>query len=576
MTNKPTHKLLRYSRPYFGGLALLLLFSLIAVICQLIIPIHIGHAVNSLVGEGQVDWTCLKQEVAFIFLFALSAGIVIYFQNSLAARLSYQITHKLRKEAFIKIHKLPLAYLDSHPSGDIVSRIINDIDLLASGLLQSLTSLFSGIATIIGIVLVMVSLNWKVGLLVIILTPVSLLVSSIIANRTYRYFQEQVRIRGELGAYIDEMANNQYLIKSFSYQGASQDAFDEINQRLHKSGVISQFSGALINPTSRLINSLVYALVGLYGAFTVLSGQLSVGLFVSFLTYASQYTQPFNEISAVINEMQTALASAQRVFEFLEQKDRQPSNGSHTLPHVEGNITLQHLYFSYQKDHPLIEDLSLEVSSGQTVAIVGPTGAGKTTLINLLMRFYDPQKGKITIDGIDTQTMHREDLRQLFGMVLQDSWIFRGSVADNIAYGNPSASREEIIEAAKKASVHRLIEKLPEGYDTLLEEEGSNLSTGQKQLICIARIILANPKMLILDEATSSIDTLTEKMVQASFDRLMKGRTTFVVAHRLSTIEQASVILVMDHGRVVEQGRHKDLLAQKGFYYRLYTSQFEH
>ncbi|AMB99296.1 sugar ABC transporter ATP-binding protein [Aerococcus urinaehominis] len=567
--------LINYIKPQKGRFFAMLVLAVLSVVFQIIIPIQIGRAVNVLLGYHQVDFAEVSRQIFILVGLTLGAVLAQFGQNELVNRLTYQISYQLRQNVFLKIQKLPLSYLDRHPYGDIVSRAINDVDLTSNGLLQTFTSLFTGLATIIGIVIIMLSLNWKIGLIVIILTPLSVIVSTIIANGTYRHFQNQVQLRGEMGAYIDEIANNQYLVKALAYQDRSQVRFDDINNRLHHSGVISQFYGALINPTARVLNALVYAAVGIYGALSVINGQLSVGLYSSFLTYAHQYTQPFNEISAVVNEMQMALAAAHRIFDFLGQPEEKASPATATISQPHGDISIQNLYFSYVSDQKLIEDFSVQVKAGDTVAIVGPTGAGKSTLINLLMRFYEPNAGQIFIDGIDSQDLSRDNVRSLFGMVLQDAWIFAGTVRDNIAYGNPEASLDQIIAAAKQASLHRLIEQLPQGYDTWLEEEGANISTGQKQLICIARIILTDPDMLILDEATSSIDTVTEQAVQASFDQLMEGRTTFIVAHRLSTIQKADTILVLDQGQVIEQGSHQELLDQGGFYHQLYYSQFD-
>ncbi|MDO4680456.1 MAG: ABC transporter ATP-binding protein [Aerococcus sp.] len=568
-------QLATYIRPHKGLFIGIVVFSFLTVLCQILIPIQVGRAVNAIHGIQKVDFSAVLTQIAILIGFAVGASITQFIQNELTNRLTYQITEHLRSDFFHKIQSLPLSAIDGHSYGDIVSRAVNDVELTGNGLLQAFLSFFTGIGMIIGILVIMLMLNIKIGLLVIVLTPLSVIVSGIIARRTYHYFQEQMRLRGILGAQVDEFAANQYLVKAFNYETASLEQFKSINQEVHESGVRSQFAGALINPTMRVLNSIVYAAVGIFGGWSVLAGTLSVGLFTSFLTYANQYMKPFNEISNVINEMQTAMASAGRLFNFLAQPSEKPSQAQGTLSNVHGQVTIQDLYFSYQPSRPLIEDLNVQVHAGETVAIVGPTGAGKTTLINLLMRFYEPDSGEIQIDGVNTQRLSRNNLRQQFGMVLQDAWIFKGTVLENICYGSPNATREEAIAAAKKASVHRLIEQMDDGYDAMLEENGSNISQGQKQLICITRIMLSDPEMLILDEATSSIDTLTEQIVQRSFDTLMEGRTTFVVAHRLSTIQNAEMILVMNHGHVVEQGNHRALLDQHGFYYHLYNSQFD-
>ncbi|MDO4670373.1 MAG: ABC transporter ATP-binding protein [Aerococcus sp.] len=568
-------QLATYIRPRRGLFFGVVIFSFLTVLFQILIPIQIGQAVNAIVGIHHVTFTVVNQQLLILIGCASGAAVSQFIQNELTNRLTYQMTEHLRRDFFHKIQSLPLSAIDNHSYGDIVSRAINDVELTGNGLLQAFLSFFTGVGMIIGILVIMLVLNIKIGLIVILLTPLSVIASGIIARRTYRYFQEQMQLRGELGAHIDEMAENQALVKAFNYEKSSFQQFRDINQRVHESGVRSQFAGALINPTTRVLNSIVYAAVGIFGGFAVLGGSLTVGLLASFLTYANQYMKPFNEISTVINEMQTAIASAGRLFEFLKQPSEQPSKAQGKLTEVEGEVLIKDLYFQYQPQRPLIEGLTIKVHAGDTVAIVGPTGAGKTTLINLLMRFYEPDQGQIFIDGKDTQCLARNALRKSFGMVLQDPWIFKGTVLENICYGSPNATREEAMSAAKKASVHRLIEQMDDGYDTMLEENGSNISAGQKQLICITRIMLSDPEMLILDEATSSIDTLTEQIVQRSFDKLMQGRTTFVVAHRLSTIQNAQNILVMDHGHVVEQGNHEQLLAQHGFYYRLYNSQFD-
>lgn len=575
MTTTTFKQLATYIRPRRGLFFGVVIFSFLTVLFQILIPIQIGQAVNAIHGVGQVAFPMVTRQIAILIGFALGAAVTQFIQNELTNRLTYQMTEHLRRDFFHKMQSLPLSAIDRHSYGDIVSRAINDVELTGNGLLQAFLSFFTGIGMIIGILVIMLLLNVKIGLIVILLTPLSVVASGIIARRTYHYFQEQMQLRGELGAHIDELASNQSLVKAFSYESASLQQFKAINQRVHVSGVRSQFAGALINPTTRVLNSIVYAAVGIFGGMAVLSGTLTVGLLTSFLTYANQYMKPFNEISTVINEMQTAMASAGRLFDFLKQPSEQPSLAQGTLPTVKGDIQIQDLDFQYQPQRPLIEGLTITVNAGDTIAIVGPTGAGKTTLINLLMRFYEPDHGHILIDGVDTQHLARNALRKSFGMVLQDAWIFKGTVMENICYGSPHATHAQAIAAAKKASVHRLIEQMDDGYDTMLEENGSNISAGQKQLICITRIMLSDPEMLILDEATSSIDTLTEQIVQRSFDTLMEGRTTFVVAHRLSTIQNAQTILVMDHGHVVEQGDHETLLRQHGFYYQLYNSQFD-
>ena len=574
MDNKTIMRLITYCKPYRIILIGIFILSFISVCLTLITPILFGQAIDLLIGVGKVDFNALINQLLFIVLIIIAGSIVQWILSQLTNKITYNITNDLRDRIFEKIHLLPLKYIDQHPHGDIIGRVINDIDLIGSGLLQSFTSLFTGIATIVGTIIIMCLINLTIAAVVIVLTPLSLLVASLIVKRTHLYFQEQLEIRGDMNGYIEEMIGNQRLIKAFNYEELNEQRFAQINQRMHVSGVKSQFYGALINPTTRIVNSLVYGAVGVFGAISVLNGHFSVGLLSSFLTYANQYTKPFNEISSVMTEMQTALAASGRVFKLLDEKVEKPVANPQTIENISGQVCLKDVCFSYNPDISLIENLSLEAKPGQTVAIVGKTGCGKTTLINLLMRFYDQNSGTIQVDNIDTRDMERNYLRRLYGMVLQESWIFKGTIKENIAYGKSDASDQEIIAAAKKARVHKFIMKLPEGYDTLVEEDGGNLSQGQKQLICIARIMLTKPPMLILDEATSSIDTRTELQIQEAFDIMMEGRTTFIVAHRLSTIKNADVILVMDKGRILEQGTHRELLAKHGYYYNLYHSQF--
>lgn len=574
MDNKTIMRLITYCKPYRIILIGIFVLSFISVCLTLITPILFGQAIDLLIGVGKVDFNALINQLLFIVLIIIAGSIVQWILSQLTNKITYNITNDLRDRIFEKIHLLPLKYIDQHPHGDIIGRVINDIDLIGSGLLQSFTSLFTGIATIVGTIIIMCLINLTIAAVVIVLTPLSLLVASLIVKRTHLYFQEQLEIRGDMNGYIEEMIGNQRLIKAFNYEELNEQRFAQINQRMHVSGVKSQFYGALINPTTRIVNSLVYGAVGVFGAISVLNGHFSVGLLSSFLTYANQYTKPFNEISSVMTEMQTALAASGRVFKLLDEKVEKPVVNPQTIENIRGQVCLKDVCFSYNPDISLIENLSLEAKPGQTVAIVGKTGCGKTTLINLLMRFYDQNSGTIQVDNIDTRDMERNYLRRLYGMVLQESWIFKGTIKENIAYGKSDASDQEIIAAAKKARVHKFIMKLPEGYDTLVEEDGGNLSQGQKQLICIARIMLTKPPMLILDEATSSIDTRTELQIQEAFDIMMEGRTTFIVAHRLSTIKNADVILVMDKGRILEQGTHRELLAKHGYYYNLYHSQF--
>lgn len=574
MNSKTIKRLLTYCRPYRVILGLIFILSFISVCLTLITPILFGQAIDLLIGIGLVDFSRLFWQLLVIVGVVLAGALVQWILGQLTNKITYNITNDLRDRVFEKIHLLPLKYIDSTPHGDIIGRVINDIDLIAAGLLQSFTSLFTGVATIVGTIIIMCLINLSIAIVVIVLTPLSLLVASLIVKRTHIYFKEQLELRGEMNGYIEEMIGNQRIIKAFNYEQMNEERFKEVNQRMHVSGVKSQFYGALINPTTRIVNSLVYGAVGVFGAISVLNGSFTVGLLSSFLTYANQYTKPFNEISSVMTEMQTALAASQRVFNLLDEPVEKPVCNPQNVEIMEGNVSLKNVYFSYDPKVSLIENLSLEALPGQTIAIVGKTGCGKTTLINLLMRFYDQNSGSIMVDNVNTLDMERDYLRRMYGMVLQESWIFKGTIKENIAYGKSDATDEQIIAAAKKARVHKFIMKQPEGYDTMIDEDGGNISQGQKQLICIARIMLTKPPMLILDEATSSIDTRTELQIQEAFETMMKGRTTFIVAHRLSTIKNADMILVMDKGHILEQGTHQELLEKQGYYYNLHNSQF--
>lgn len=574
MNSKTIKRLLTYCQPYRVILVWIFILSFISVCLTLITPVLFGQAIDLLIGTGLVGFEDLLQQLIVVVIVIITGSMVQWILGQLTNKITYNITNDLRDRVFEKIHLLPLKYIDSTPHGDIIGRVINDIDLIGTGLLQSFTSLFTGIATIIGTIIIMCLINSSIAIIVIILTPLSLLVASLIVKKTHIYFKEQLDIRGEMNGYIEEMIGNQRIIKAFNYEEVNEKRFREVNQRMHISGVKSQFYGALINPTTRIVNSLVYVAVGVFGAISVLNGNFTVGLLSSFLTYANQYTKPFNEISAVMTEMQTALAASQRVFNLLDEPIEKRVNNSQKIEKIEGNVTLKDVCFSYDPNVSLIRNLNLKALPGQTIAIVGKTGCGKTTLINLLMRFYDQNSGIINVDGVNTLDMDRDYLRRMYGMVLQESWIFKGTIKDNIAYGKSDATDEEIIMAAKKARVHKFIMKQPAGYETMIDEDGGNISQGQKQLICIARIMLTKPPMLILDEATSSIDTRTELQIQEAFDAMMKERTTFIVAHRLSTIKNADMILVMDKGQIVEQGTHYDLLQKQGYYYKLHNSQF--
>ena len=567
-------RLLSFSRPYLKYLLLVLLSSIGQIIFTLLTPILIGQGIDYLVGQGLVEFDLLFHQIIVIMMSVLLTSLFSWLVVRFSNLVTYSMTRDLRIRLFDKYSSLPLRYIDAHSHGDLLSRMINDIDLIGDGLLQGFTNLFNGIATIVGMIGFMIYINIPVAMIVIILTPLSLVVATIIAKKTYKYFGEQLTVRGELSGYVEEMIGNQKLVKAFGYELENQAIFEEINQRLYVSELKSQFLGALVNPSTRVVNSIVYGSVCIAGSLFVIGGYMSVGALSSFLSYANQYTKPFNDISNVFTELQTALASATRVFNLLDMSGEVEMECAQTVKEVKGHVQIQNVCFSYEENQPLIEDLTVEAKPGQMIAIVGPTGCGKTTFINLLMRFYEPKSGHILIDGIDTKVMNRSYLRSLYGMVLQDSWLFNGTIRENIAYGK-DASEEEIIEAAKNAHAHQFIMQLKNGYDTLVSEDGGNLSQGQKQLLCIARIMLLKPPMLILDEATSSIDTRTERQIQEAFDHMMQGRTTFVVAHRLSTIQKADQILVMNHGQVIEQGTHDELLQEKGFYHKLYYSQFD-
>ena len=551
--------------------------AVLTVVGTLLAPLFIGQAIDCIVGAGDVDF----DRILLIFIkIAVSVGIAALAQWLLSLcsnRMTYGIVHDIRDEAFDHIQRLPLSYLDSHPTGDIVSRIITDVEQLANGLLLGFTNFFTGVMTILGALAFMLSVNLPVALVVVVVTPLSLLCANLITKHTYSMFNVQTETRGEQTALIDELISGQKVVQAFGYEDRAQQHFDEINGRLKVCSLRALFYSSLTNPSTRFVNALAYAGIGTLGAITAISGGISVGGLASLLAYANQYTKPFNEITDVIAELQNALACAGRLFELIEAPEQSPDPTELPEPSApKGTVEFDDLTFSYSPDKPLIRNFSLRVKPGQLVAIVGPTGCGKTTLINLLMRFYDPVSGRILVDGTDTKSMPRGELRGQFGMVLQETWLKEGTIRENIAMGRPDAGEDEIIAAATASHAHDFIKRLPDGYDTVIGESGGNLSQGQKQLLCIARVMLSHPPMLILDEATSSIDTRTEMQVQDAFRRLMKGRTTFIVAHRLSTIREADVILVMRDGRIVEQGSHRELLDRNGFYRELYDSQFAH
>ena len=552
-----------------------LLLAVVVVATQLYAPILFGKAVDLAISKGNVDIkgiiTILIKTAVVIGITALAQWIMSVINN----RITYRVVMDLRVQAFRHLQKLDIAYIDSHEHGDIVSRIITDIDQLSDGLLMGFTQFFTGVITILGTLIFMFSVNVKIALIVVLLTPLSLFVASFIAKRTYSMFKKQSETRGEITSHINEMVGNQKLVKAFSREEASEEKFDEINERLTKYSLKASFFSSMVNPSTRLINAIVYAGVGGFGALSVIAGRLSVGQLSCFLSYATQYTKPFNEISGVVTELQNALASAARVFELIDEKEQIPDrDGAKELEKADGSVEFDNVCFSYDKSKELIKNLSISAKPGQRVAIVGPTGCGKSTLINLLMRFYDPDSGMIKVDGENSADFTRKSLRKNFGMVLQETWLKSGTVRENIAYSNPDATDEEIIAAAKLTHAHSFIKRLPDGYDTVLGENGGSLSQGQKQLLCITRVLLNLPPMLILDEATSSIDSHTEIRIQKTFAKMMQGRTCFVVAHRLSTIRESDIILVMNKGRIVEQGTHEQLLEKQGFYYELYNSQF--
>ena len=567
-------RVLRYIRPYGFFVFASLLCSAISVAAQLLVPVFCGDAIDDMIGQGQVDFPGVIRTALLIAAVTLISAAAQWILAACNNRITFLVSRDLRNRAIEKIQRLPLAYLDSHPSGDLVSRMIADVDTFADGLLMGFTQLFSGVLTILGTLGIMLYLNLAITLVVVILTPLSLFMASFIARRTYRYFQEQTRVRGRQTALINELIEGQKVVQAFGHEARSLEDFDEINEQLGQVSLKAVFFSSLTNPSTRLVNNIVYAAVGLISAFYAVAGGITVGQLSIFLSYASQYAKPFNEISGVVTELQNSLACAARIFDLLDQPDQTPEDADAVAFEARGHVQLQDVAFRYQPEKPLIDEFSLDVKPGQRIAIVGPTGCGKTTLINLLMRFYDVNSGSIQVDGTDIRHMTRHSLRGNYGMVLQDTWLRAGTIRDNIAYGRPEASMEEIVEAAKAAHAHSFIRRLPNGYDTVITENGGNISQGQKQLLCIARVMLCLPPMLILDEATSSIDTRTEIRIQAAFARMMQGRTSFIVAHRLSTIREADVILVMKDGHVIEQGDHEGLMEQNGFYAKLYNSQF--
>ncbi len=568
-------KVLNYIRKYWLLVGLSLLLAAVTVVLTLYVPILTGDAVDLLLGKGAVDFAAVFAIMKKIGIAILATAIAQWVMNTCNNHITYHVVKDIREDAFRRLEILPLKYLDAHAYGDIVSRVIADVDTFADGLLMGFTQLFTGVLTIIGTLIFMLVTNVPIALVVVCITPVSFLVAKFIATRTYSMFKLQSETRGEQTSLIEEMIGNQKVVKTFSRETAVREQFAEINGRLEKCSLKAIFFSSLTNPCTRFVNSLVYAGVGIFGAFVAIRGGISVGRLSCFLSYANQYTKPFNEISGVVTELQNALACAARIFELIDEEPQVPDAAdAKVLEHAKGNVKLENVYFSYVPDKKLIENFNLEVKPGQRVAIVGPTGCGKTTLINLLMRFYDVNSGKISVDGNDICHLTRGSLRTSYGMVLQETWLRAGTIRDSICMGKPDATDEEVIAAAKSAHAHSFIKRLPEGYNTVITEDGGSLSQGQKQLLCIARVMLCLPPMLILDEATSSIDTRTELKIQNAFATMMEGRTSFIVAHRLSTIQEADIILVMKDGNIIEQGSHETLLAKGGFYANLYNSQF--
>ena len=568
-------RVLHKIRPYSLFVVCSLIVAAVSVAAQLYIPILCGDAIDLMLGKGNVDFAGVGRIIVEVLVVAVVAAFAQWLLSVCNNRITFSVSRDLRNEALRKIQTLPLSYLDSHPSGDIVSRMVADVDTFADGLLMGFTQLFSGVLTILGTLLFMLSENVVITLVVVCITPLSLLVASFLAKRSYKYFQGQSSVRGEQTALVNEMIEGQKVVQAFGHEAESLTAFDEVNGRLQDVSLKAIFFSSLTNPATRFVNNIVYAGVGLVGALYAVRGGITIGQLSVFLNYANQYTKPFNEISGVVTELQNALACAARVFELLDADDQIPEAENAAVLQPDGHVQLEDVSFRYLPDRPLIEGLSLDVKPGQRIAIVGPTGCGKTTLINLLMRFYDVNGGAIKVSGTDIRSVTRASLRGSYGMVLQDTWLRAGTVRENIAYGKPDATLDEVVAAAKAAHADSFIRRLPDGYDTVIAEDGGNISQGQKQLLCIARVMLCLPPMLILDEATSSIDTRTEVRIQKAFARMMQGRTSFIVAHRLSTIREADVILVMKDGHIVEQGNHDELLAAGGFYAKLYNSQFE-
>lgn len=574
-TNSTWKKVLCYIRPYSFYVILSLLFAVLTGVLTLYAPILVGDAIDYIIGRDQVFFGKIADILRNLAIIIVITGVGQWLMNLCNNQITYRVVLDVRLKAFKKLEKLPLSYIDSHANGDTISRIITDVEQFSDGLLMGFSQFFSGVVTIVTTLIFMLTIDIKITLIVVLLTPLSFFVAGFIAKRTYQMFRKQSETRADMTSLVNEMVGNQKIVQAFGYGSTACGRFDEINGKLKTYSLKAIFFSSITNPSTRFVNNLVYMGVGIGGALSAITGAISVGQLSCFLTYANQYTKPFNEISGVVTELQNALACAKRVFDFIEEEpETKDDQDAVVLTDAKGNLKLEHVGFSYKKEVPLLKGLNLEVKPGQKIAIVGPTGCGKTTLINLLMRFYDVDEGVIRMEGEDIRHITRDSLRENYGMVLQETWLKSATIAENIAYGNPQATREEIIHAAKEAHAHSFITRMPDGYDTVISEEGGNLSQGQKQLLCIVRVMLRLPPVLILDEATSSIDTRTEIQVQKAFEKLMEGRTSFIVAHRLSTIRTADRILVMKDGNIIEQGTHEELLAQNGFYRQLYESQF--
>ena len=573
--NDTMRRVLKFISPYKGKIILMLLMALFTVAFTLYTPILIGEGVDTIIGPGNIKTKALLRILGTLAMVVLGTAVTQWIMNLLTNQVTYGVVQDIRSQAFSHLQEVPVSYIDSNQPGDILSRIVADVSQFSDGLLMGFTQFFTGVITILGTIGFMMSISVKISLIVILLTPVSLFVASFIAGRTFQMFKEQSEKRAEMTSLVEELVGNQKVVQAFSYEERARERFGKVNEELRVCGIKAIFFSSITNPSTRFVNGLVYTSVGIFGAFVVMRGGMSVGQLTSFLNYANQYTKPFNEISGVVTELENALACAKRIFDFIDTPAQEPDVADAVeLEKADGSVNVENISFSYRKEVPLLQNISIDVKPGQRIAIVGPTGCGKTTMINLLMRFYDVDKGQIVVSGHPIRELTRDSLRRNFGMVLQETWLKAGTIRENIAYGKPDASMEEVIQAAKHAHAHSFIKRMPQGYDTVITEDGGNISQGQKQLLCIARVMLMRPTMLILDEATSSIDTRTEIKVQQAFAELMEGRTSFIVAHRLSTIQEADRILVMKDGNIIEQGRHEELLAKGGFYAGLYESQF--